>query len=145
MEDVFAKINGHSYRVGDWVKDTRVDYSDFYSLIVQVFEDRGNVNVVIREPDLTYLTISVLEFADLVRAGVLTYQVKPKYSIGQEFKNRFTEETLEIIYLPYDKNDIERDYVYFVRKWDVQTGYNFVAMKEKDIHDYYQTVGVELV
>lgn len=143
MTEFIVEINGRSFYTEDWVSDTRVDYSDFPSMIINTFEDNNETYVVLREPVYEYETMKLDTFIQLVQNGTLTYVAKPKYSITESFKNKFTEKTIEVVAAPYAKNDEGNVYVYYTREWTPTYGYNFKCMTEQEITDFYQAVGGE--
>jgi hypothetical protein len=142
MEE-FVIINEISYRVEDWLDDSRVTESDYPSIVASVFEDNEKVHVIVRSPLFEYELMTLDQFIQYVTTGVFTYVPKPMYRVGQTLFNRFTEESIDIKDIPSSPNDVENEYVYFVREYTSTFGHNFKVKKESEITSFYQTVGVE--
>lgn len=143
MSEPFVVINKIEYFVGDWIIDHRVTEVATPGTIdrVETMED-GTVYIWIRSPLFEYYSISLAVFVERIETGIFEKIAKPKYYVGQVFRNRFTEKSLEIIDIPRVRNEIDGEYVYYVLTFTSTFGHNHEVQKESEINRFYVSEGV---
>lgn len=143
MSNPFAVIGGVEFREGDWFTDHRqADRSPLVIATVLIGDEYGESILHIRSPLLEYQSMGLAAFTELVVEGVFEKIQKPKYYVGQTFRNRFTEKSLEIIDVPRLRNETNGEYLYYVLSFSSTFGYNHDIQTENEITNFYITEGV---
>lgn len=143
MEESFVIIDNIEYRKGDWLLDKQLINAPGPTIIVNVFEDLSEVYIIVRSPYLEHALLSVTDFIQQVK--LLRYEKiqKPSFQLGQLFRNRFTEKSIEIKDVPHQTNEKEGEYVYYVLEYTSTYGYNFTCLAESTIQQFYVSEGVD--
>lgn len=138
----FVCVEGMDFRVSDWIRDKQLIDAPGPCVVVNVFDDMTERFVIIRDAFLRHEMMPLTEFIQRVKLERYEKIVKPGFLLGQVFKNKFTEETIEIKDVPHNENDEEQEYVYYVYAFTPTFGYNYKCMKESDIQKFYIKEGV---
>ena len=145
MEVPFIAIDNTEFFLGDWLRDVTLTGINEPCVIVNVFEDMVEKHIVIRFPSLEHEVVSLPEFIEKVKIGALEKITKPKFLLTQEFRNRFTEETIAIKDIPHRANEVGGEYVYYVVTFTPTFGYNYECKTESEIEKFYQSEGVTIL
>lgn len=140
----FVTIDSVSFQIGDWIRDKNNLITKDPSVIVNVFDDMVEKYIVVRSPSLRYEIIELSEFMERVKLGRYELVIRPRYQLGQVFKNKFTEETIEIKDVPHQENEEGGVYMYYVYTYTPTFGYNYECKSESELLDFYNTEGVTL-
>lgn len=142
MLEPFVVINETPFYQGDWISDNRVEEKS--TIVIDEVERVGDETFLHLSTQLTMgMSMSLGEFQDYVLAGDFVRIDRPKYFIGQLFRNRFTEKSMEIVDVPRIKNERDGEFHYYVLNFTPTFGYNHDVCKESEITNFYVTEGVD--
>lgn len=143
MSEPFVVLDNQEYYVGDWIIDNRVAEVATPGTVdsLELKED-GAIYIWMRSPLLEYYSIPLSSFIERIQTGVFEKMAKPKFNVGQVFRNRFTEKSLEIMDVPRMRNQENGEYVYYVLTFSPTFGHNHDVRKESEIVHFYVSEGV---
>lgn len=145
MVEPFVTIEGVEYQAGDWFRDKHLVGVTGPSVIVNVFDDMSETYIIVRSPYLEHEMIDLPEFIQRVKLARYAKIRKPFFRLGQELKNRFTEESIEIKDVPHQTNEEDGEYMYFALSFTPTYGYNYKCKSESTIKAFFESEGVDEV
>lgn len=148
---IFKTPEGEEVRVGGWIYVDFPEYKreiesepDIIEALYKTYY--GEVYVVVRigmrgKHLGKKREFKLDEFKKLIHTKKIVLLRMPEFQYGDRFVNKYNREELTIRDIPRSINQVEKDFVYYVRTYSVTKGHNYRAMTEKEIKEFYYTAG----